>query len=174
MSACDMKEKHTIHLLLVLCRKNKVVPAQIHEIQAVMLDNLSASKSITGAAGPAAAAADGVVVAAAVPTGVVDTAFYSSMGMQQFLPQGSHPRDQAEELLLQMACFTQDIAMVRLQRTQGLSFLSAAAQTGRSPLFSVLQQLDAAAYGKLAGQTHARHSQLVVVPPCCAVLCCAG
>lgn len=30
------------------CRKNKVVPAQIHEIQAVMLDNLHASRGGAG------------------------------------------------------------------------------------------------------------------------------
>jgi hypothetical protein len=107
--------------LLVLCRKSKVVPAQIHEIQAVMLDNLSASRSITGAAGPAAA--DGAA-AAAVPSGVVvDTAFYSSMGMQQFLPQGSYPKDQAEQLLLQMASFTQDIAMVSVLAVHPVSYV---------------------------------------------------
>lgn len=52
--------------------------------------------------------------AAAVPTGVVDDAFYSAMGMQQLLPEGTHPREQAEQLLLHMASFTQDISMVRL------------------------------------------------------------
>lgn len=91
-----------------------MVPAQIHEIQAVMLDNLSASRSATSGAA-AVAAADGAAAAAAaaaVPLGVVDTDFYSCMGMQQFLPQGSHPKAQAKELLLEMASFTQDIAMV--------------------------------------------------------------
>jgi hypothetical protein len=43
---------------------------------------------------------------------VVDTAFYTAMGMQQYVPQGYHPREQAEQLLRQMAGFTQDIAMV--------------------------------------------------------------
>jgi hypothetical protein len=32
------------------CRKNKVVPAQIHEIQAVMLDNLAPSRGGAGEA----------------------------------------------------------------------------------------------------------------------------
>jgi hypothetical protein len=90
-----------------------VVPAQIHEIQAVMLDNLSASRSGPGGTtAAAAAAADGATAAAAVPQGVVDTGFYSAMGMQQFLPQGSQPKEQARELLVEMASFTQDIAMV--------------------------------------------------------------
>lgn len=57
---------------------------------------------------PAAAAA------AAAPQGVVDTAFCSAMGMQQFVSSGSHPRELAEQLLQQMASFTQDIAMVSM------------------------------------------------------------
>jgi hypothetical protein len=52
--------------------------------------------------------------AAAVPTGVVDAAFYSAMGMQQLRSEGTHPREQAEQLLHHMASFTQDISMVRV------------------------------------------------------------
>jgi hypothetical protein len=37
-------------VLGVTCRKNKVVPAQIHEIQAVMLDNLAPSRGGAGEA----------------------------------------------------------------------------------------------------------------------------
>jgi hypothetical protein len=44
---------------------------------------------------------------------VVDSAYYASMGMQVHVPQGTQPRELAEQLLLQMASFTQDIAMVR-------------------------------------------------------------
>jgi hypothetical protein len=38
--------------------------------------------------------------------------FYSSMGMLGRVPHGTQPRQLAEQLLLQMASFTQDIAMV--------------------------------------------------------------
>lgn len=44
----------------------------------------------------------------------MDTAFCSAMGMQQFVSSGSHPRELAEQLLQQMASFTQDIAMVSM------------------------------------------------------------
>jgi hypothetical protein len=37
-------------VLGVTCRKNKVVPAQIHEIQAVMLGNLAPSRGGAGEA----------------------------------------------------------------------------------------------------------------------------
>jgi hypothetical protein len=70
----------------------------------------------TEAATAAAAAAD----AAAVPVGVVDAVFYQSMGMQHFLPQGTHPRVEAEQLLLRMASFTQDISMVSVQQQRSV------------------------------------------------------
>lgn len=168
----------------LFCRKNKVVPAQIHEIQAVMLDNLAASRSITGTTGPTAAAADGTA-AAAVPTGVVDTAFYSAMGMQQYLQQGTHPRDQAEELLLQMASFTQDIAMVGNMLDSSLgshwfwvfathncaaAHCCDAAACGGSSTRCRLQQLGAMPHTQVAFCQYAVAAHV----PCCAVLvlCC--
>jgi len=69
----------------------------------------------------------------------VDTAFYSAMGMQQFVSSGSHPRELAEQLLQQMASFTQDIAMVSVTQVQGTLFQMISYQgVGQGPLCSLV------------------------------------